>query len=73
MLVGATEYRCCREVNCVIGVAVFDGTIENITCITQHHEYKTLVQPVVLTMVAPLLRDTRGRGYRQRAGHSKNE
>ncbi|XP_028408213.1 uncharacterized protein LOC114530791 [Dendronephthya gigantea] len=55
LLVGALEYRCCREVLCAIGKAVFDGSIKQISCITQHKDYEAMVNAAVLTMVGPLL------------------
>ncbi|CAB4009929.1 Hypothetical predicted protein [Paramuricea clavata] len=43
LLVGALEYRCCHEVVCAIGKAVFDGSIERIKCITEHEDYNPMV------------------------------
>ena len=73
MLVGALEYQCCREVLCAIGKAMFDGSIENISCITQHEDYGPMVNSAVLTMVGPLLRGSDGRSYKQKTGQSRNE
>ncbi|XP_065059440.1 uncharacterized protein LOC135692765 isoform X1 [Rhopilema esculentum] len=73
LLVGALEYRCCREVHCAIGKAVFDGTIDGITCIIQHRDYNALVNTEVLMMVGPLLKDSQGRAYKRRAGQGRNE
>ena len=68
LLVGALEYRCCREVLCAIGKAIFDGSIEQISCITQHEDYEPMVNSAVLTMVGPLLRGSDGRSYMRRTG-----
>ncbi|CAH3172739.1 unnamed protein product [Porites lobata] len=38
LLVGSIEFRCCREVTSTSGKMVFDGSIEKISCITQHED-----------------------------------
>ena len=38
----AIEYRCCREVGPTLHHLTFDGSIEKITCITLHEEYKAI-------------------------------
>jgi hypothetical protein len=73
LLVGALEYRCCREVICTIGKAIFDGSIEKISCITQHEDYIAMRNEAVLTMVGPLLRSIDGRPYKRKTGQTKNE
>ena len=72
LLVGALEYRCCREVVCAMGKAV-DGSIERIKCITEHEDYNPMVNEAVLNMVGPLLRSSDGRPYKRKTGQSKNE
>ena len=72
-LVGALEFRCCREVVNASGKMVFDGSIERITCITQHEDYTALTNRTVLLQVAPLLKDKDGRTYRRRSGIPENE
>ncbi len=52
---------------------MFDGSIENISCITQHEDYEPMVNSAVLTMVGPLLRGSDGRSYKQKTGQSRNE
>ena len=52
---------------------MFDGSIENISCITQHEDYGPMVNSAVLTMVGPLLRGSDGRSYKQKTGQSRNE
>ena len=47
-LVGALEFRCCREVVHSSGKLVFDGSIERISCITQHEDYAALSNRTVL-------------------------
>ena len=74
LLVGATEYRCCREVICAVGKALFDSTsTEKITCITQHEDYEALANTSVLDMADPLLRSPDRRTYIRRAGQTQNE
>ena len=72
-LVGALEFRCCREVVHSSGKLVFDGSIERISCITQHEDYAALSNRTVLLQVAPLLRNKDGRTYRRRSGVPENE
>eukprot|EP00795_Rhopilema_esculentum_P009985 gene9985-18608_t len=67
-LVGALEYRCCFEVNEAQGKLVFDGSIEQISCITQHDDFIAMSNTTVLQNVGPLLRDRQGRKYRRKAG-----
>ena len=50
---------------------VFDGSIENITCITQHQDYDAIKNRAVL--LAPLLGNKDGGTYRRRGGVSENE
>ena len=73
LLNGAREYRCCSEVPAANGILVFDGSIDRIKCVTQHKDYQTMTDEVVLTHVGPLLKDKSGRAYKQKAGHSKNQ
>ncbi|KAJ7373026.1 hypothetical protein OS493_015499 [Desmophyllum pertusum] len=35
-LADAREYRCCREIGAASRIMTFDGSIERISCITQH-------------------------------------
>ena len=62
------EFRCCREVGCARGKLTFDGSIERISCMTQHKDYLVLTNSAVLKMVAPLLKIRNGRGYRRKDG-----
>ncbi|KAJ7315275.1 hypothetical protein OS493_038773 [Desmophyllum pertusum] len=71
-LVGAREYRCCKETN-ARGKMVFDGSINHIMCITEHKDYAALTNRTVLSLVGPLLRCRNGRSYRRLAGQSENE
>ncbi len=50
LLIGALEYRCCREVICAIGKSIFDGSIERITCIIQHEDYIAMSNEAVLSI-----------------------
>ena len=72
-LAGALEFRCCREVVHASGKMVFDGSIENIECITQHEDYAAMSNKTVLLQVAPLLRNQDGQSFRRRNGVSENE
>ncbi|CAB4012163.1 Hypothetical predicted protein [Paramuricea clavata] len=51
----------------------FDGSIENIKCITEHEDYGAISNKAVLLQVAPLIKNKYGRTYRRRAGISENE
>ena len=72
-LVSAHEFRYCTEVGCACGKLTFDGSIERISCVTQYKDYLALTNSGVLKMVAPILRDRNGRGYRQKDRTSENE
>ena len=48
---GAMEHRCCVEVLNIQGKLVFDGSIDNLDCITQHEEYKAITNKAVLENV----------------------
>ena len=61
------EFRCCHEVTNAIGKLVFDGSIDNIKCITQHEDFSALINTTVVKQVAPLLR------YRRQTGSTQNE
>ena len=41
-LVGAREFRCCKEVANASAKMAFDGSTERITCITQHDDYSRI-------------------------------
>ncbi|KAK2571536.1 hypothetical protein P5673_004142 [Acropora cervicornis] len=72
-LADALEFRFCREVTNAKRQLVFDGSIETISCITQHEDYIALTNRTVLLQVAPLLHDQNGRAYRRRTGVHENE
>ncbi|KAJ8245896.1 hypothetical protein GJAV_G00261450 [Gymnothorax javanicus] len=67
-LSGALEYHCCREVVQTQGKMYFDGSIERLSCITEHEGYAAMTNRAVLENVGPLLKDRNGRSYRRRAG-----
>ena len=71
LLNGAREYRCCHEVPAAIDK--LGGEIQVTRCITQHEDYLSMAQEVVLENVGPLLKDRDGRRYKQKAGCSKNQ
>ena len=72
-LVGSLEFLCCREVTRTSAKMMFDGSIENISCITQHVDYDAITNRAVLLQVAPLLRNNDEGNYRCRGGVSENE
>ena len=65
----AIKYRCCREVEPALHQLTFDGSIEKITCISLHEEYKAMTHPTVLKNVGPLLKGKDGRSYKRRRVH----
>ena len=73
VLVSAREYRCCRDVDCARGKLTFDGSIERISCVTEHEDYLAPTNETVLNQVAPLLRNKNGKAYRRKNGTSQNE
>ena len=52
-LTDAVEYRCCREIAQAGQKLMFDGSIEQISCITKHDDFSAMNKSV-LTQVAPL-------------------
>ena len=72
-LASAREFRCCREVANASRILTFDGSIERMSCVTQHEDYTALTNRTVLLQVAPLLRDKEGRKYRRRSDVPENE
>ena len=63
-LAGAREFHCCREVANAMRILTFDGSIERMSCVTQHEDFTAFTNRTVLLQVAPLLRDKEGRKYR---------
>ncbi|XP_065069592.1 uncharacterized protein LOC135694689 [Rhopilema esculentum] len=72
-LVSAREYRCCREVHAAYGKVVFDGLSDSLSCITEHKDFKALVNKEVLKIVGPLLKQKNGKPYKKHAGVSENK
>ena len=72
-LAGALEYRCCREIDQASQTLTFDGSIERVSCITQHDDFSSMTNRSVLSQVGPLLRDKNGRGYRRRDGQTESQ
>ena len=52
----------------MIGKLTFDGSIERISCVTEHEDYHALTNKTVLLQVASLLKDKNERSYRRRGG-----
>ena len=71
LLVGAREYRCCKEVAEAVGKFTFIGL--DAGCIVEHEDYTYLTHRAVLTEVAPLLRDKNGKRYKKQTGATENE
>ena len=67
-LVGALEYRCCSEVNEAQGTLVFEGSIEHISCITEHDDFIAMSNTSVLKNFGPLLKDSKGENIAARQG-----
>lgn len=72
-LSGALEYRCCREIAQASQKLTFDGSIERVSCITNHDDFSSMTNRSVLLQVGPLLRDKNGRGYRRRDGQTETQ
>ncbi|XP_029203196.2 uncharacterized protein LOC114967358 [Acropora millepora] len=72
-LAGALEHRCCREIAQASQKLMFDGSIERVSCITQHDDFSPMTNRSVLLQVGPLLRDKNGRGYRRRDGQTEGQ
>ena len=70
-LSGALEFRCCREIAQASQKLTFDGSIERVSCITNHDDFSSMTNRSVLLQVGPLLRDKSGRGYRRRDGQTE--
>jgi hypothetical protein len=51
----ALEYRCCHEITEALGKLTFDGSIENISCLTLHEDYKAMKNEAGLPQVGPQL------------------
>jgi hypothetical protein len=66
------EHRCCKETP-ALDKMTFDGSIESISCITQHDDFGPMVHQAVLENVGPLLKDRSGRSYRIRTSQPLNE
>ncbi|CAB3999732.1 Hypothetical predicted protein [Paramuricea clavata] len=70
-LVGAREYRCCREVIECVGKYTYIG--QNVGCITDHEDFSSLTNRTVLLEVATLLRNKDGKRYRRQPGNTENQ
>ena len=51
----------------------FDGLSDSLSCITEHKDFKALVNKEVLKIVGPLLKQKNGKSYKEHAGVSENE
>ena len=71
-MVCSLEYRCCQEVAQLGGKLVFDGSIERISCVTEHEDYQAVTNKEVLLLAGPLLRRRNGRKYRK-GGNPENQ
>ena len=64
--------RCCREARPVQATLSFYGSVELISCITEHEGYKVLTHEVVLKQMGPLLRAAEGDPTSDRVHEAKN-
>ena len=71
LLVGAREYRCCKEVAEAVGKFTFVGL--DARCIVEHEYSSHLMHRAVLTEVAPLLRNKSCKRYKKQTGATENE
>ena len=71
LLVGAREYRCCKEVAEAVGKFTLVGL--EARCIVEHKDYSHLTHRAVLTEVAPFLRDKNGKCYKKQTEATENE
>ena len=72
-LAGALEHRCCQEIAQAGQELMFDGSVERVSCITQHDDFASMKNRSVLLQVVPFLRDKNGRGYRCRDGQTESQ
>lgn len=72
-LANAREFRCCREIAQASRILTFDGSVERISCMSEHTDYAAMTNREVSKLVAPLLRDKDGNTYRCRGNQSENE
>jgi hypothetical protein len=70
IVVGVVEYRCCEEMTPALQIMTFDGSIERISCITQHEHFGLMTHRAVLENVGPLLKDINGCSYRRHTSQS---
>ena len=70
-LVGAREYRCCKELSPVLAKLAFEGL--EVKCIREHNEYDPLTHKAVLLNVGPLLRGKDGKKYKRRGKSQSSE
>jgi hypothetical protein len=72
-LVGALEFRCCHEVVEALGKLMFDGSIEQMSCVTLHTDFEASTNKTALSLVGPMLKDQQGRSYRCPSGTPRKE
>ena len=72
-MVGAREFRCCKELAPVLAKLSFEGV--EVKCIRQHEDFDPLTHRAVLLNAGPLLRGKDGKKYKRRGTtfHSENE
>ena len=51
----------------------FDGSCQQVKCITENPDFDPMTNRAVLTTVAPLLKGINGRGYHRQPGKFENE
>ncbi|XP_065054113.1 uncharacterized protein LOC135690367 [Rhopilema esculentum] len=72
-LVASREYRCCWEVQQAIGQLVFQGTAEELRCVTNHPDFSALSNKTVLKLAGSLFKTRDGKCYKRQANQTENE
>ena len=62
-LFGAREYRCCRELEPVVGKMMVDGSTSR--CVCDHKDFVHITYRQVLLLSGSLLRGQDGKPYKQ--------
>ena len=70
-LVGAREFRCCKELSPVLAKLALEGL--EVKCIREHNEYDPLTHKAVLLNVRPLLRGKDGKKHKHRGKSQSSE
>ena len=55
------------------GKLVFEGTVEQLRCVTNDAHYEAVIDESVLELAGPFFRTREGAKYKRRGGQSQNE